>query len=225
MQDRDLSTVVRIASDIEGVMVSRGVLNINKGFSVSKQRAPSLIQHEVGTHIVTYYNGKAQPLELFSIGVPGYEELQEGIAVLAEYLTGGLTNSRLRTLAARVVAVQEMISGKTFIETFSLLTDQYKFSPPTSFNICMRVYRGGGLTKDAVYLKGFLNIISYIKQGKDLKQLLIGKIREDYLPVVQELIHRNILKPAPITPRYLTSDFTEKLNLLKEDGSIFKMIQ
>lgn len=225
LQDQDLSTAVRIASDIEGVMVSRGVLNINKGFSVSKQRAPSLIQHEVGTHIVTYYNGKAQPLELFSIGVPGYEELQEGIAVLAEYLTGGLTNSRLRTLAARVVAVQEMISGRTFIETFSMLTDQYKFSPSTSFNICMRVYRGGGLTKDAVYLKGFLNIISYIKQGKDIKQLLIGKIREDYLPVVQELIHRNILKPAPITPRYLTSEFTEKLSLLKEDGSIFKMIQ
>src|SRR5690606_7488899 len=119
-QDRRIATQVKIADDTEGVFVSRGVLNINAGFSVSVKRALPLLQHEVGTHIVTYYNGKAQPLELFSIGVPGYEELQEGLAVLAEYLTDGLTASRMRTLAARVVAVHEMVSGKSFVESFHL---------------------------------------------------------------------------------------------------------
>lgn len=224
-QDKSISTNIRIADDVEGVLVSKGVLNINSGFSVSPKRAVSLLQHEVGTHVVTYYNGKAQPLELFSIGVPGYEELQEGLAVLAEYLTGGLTGSRMRTLAARVVATHEMVSGKSFVETFGLLTDKYAFEHHAAFNICMRVYRGGGLTKDAVYLKGFLNIIDYIKRGKDLKHLLIGKIREDYLPVVQELIHRNILFEAPVTPRFLTGAFTEKLEGIKKAGNIFKMIQ
>src|SRR5690606_25205172 len=101
---------------------------------------------------------------------------------------------------------------KSFVETFHLLADKYAFTPHSAFNICMRVYRGGGLTKDAVYLKGFLNIIDYIKQGKDLKHLLIGKIREDYLPVVQELIHRNILLEAPVTPRFLQGDFLKKLD-------------
>ncbi|GAB3421412.1 flavohemoglobin expression-modulating QEGLA motif protein [Niabella aquatica] len=224
-QDKNISTNIRIADDVEGVLVSKGVLYINSGFGVSKKRAQSLLQHEVGTHVVTYYNGKAQPLELFSIGVPGYEELQEGLAVLAEYLTGGLTGSRIRTLAARVLATHEMVSGKSFVETFNLLTDKYAFAPHSAFNICMRVYRGGGLTKDAVYLKGFLNIISYIKKGKDLKHLLIGKIREDYLPVVQELVHRNILFKAPVTPRFLTEPFKEKLDEIKKDGNIFKMIQ
>ncbi|MGN7783060.1 flavohemoglobin expression-modulating QEGLA motif protein [Niabella sp. 22666] len=224
-QDSSISSNVRIADDIEGILVSKGVLNINSGFGVSKKRAQPLLQHEIGTHVVTYYNGKAQPLELFSIGVPGYEELQEGLAVLAEYMTGGLTASRMRTLAARVVAVQEMISGKSFVETFNLLSDKYAFTPHSAFNICMRVYRGGGLTKDAVYLKGFLNIIDYIRKGKDLKHLLIGKIREDYLPVVQELIHRNILLEAPITPRFLQGDFLIKLEAIKKDGNIFKMIQ
>ena len=38
-------------------------------------------------------------------GLAGHEETQEGLAVLAEYLVGGLTASRLRQLAARVVAV------------------------------------------------------------------------------------------------------------------------
>ncbi|ULT45989.1 flavohemoglobin expression-modulating QEGLA motif protein [Niabella defluvii] len=187
-----------------------------------KKRAQALLQHEIGTHVVTYYNGKAQPLELFSIGVPGYEELQEGLAVLAEYMTGGLTASRMRTLAARVVAVQEMISGKSFVDTFNLLSDKYGFAPHSAFNICMRVYRGGGLTKDAVYLKGFLNIIDYIKKGKDLKHLLVGKIREDYLPVVQELIHRNILLEAPVTPRFLQEIFLQNLKRSRRKATFLK---
>ena len=225
LQDATVSANVRIAEDVEGVLVSKGVLHINSGFSVSQKRALPLLQHEVGTHVVTFYNGKAQPLELFSIGVPGYEELQEGLAVLAEYLCGGLTGSRMRTLAARVVAVHEMVSGNSFVNTFNLLADKYGFSYRSAFNICMRTYRGGGLTKDAVYLKGFLNIIEYIKKGKDVKALLIGKIREDYLPVVGELIHRNILLEAPVTPRYLSEAFQPKLEAIKHGGNIFKMVQ
>ncbi len=223
-QDARISDQVRIANDIEGILVSKGVLNISSNFSVSKKRAMPLLQHEVGTHVVTFYNGRAQPLELFSIGVPGYEELQEGLAVFAEYLTGGLTKSRMRTLAARVIAVDEMVSGKSFKDTFQLLTEKYHFKEKNAFNLCMRVYRGGGLTKDAVYLKGLLNIIEYIRQGKDLAQLLIGKIRQDYLPIVQELVHRRILKKPLVTPRFLFPEYSEKLEKVKNDGNIFKMI-
>ena len=202
-QDPSISTVVRVRDDIDGIMVSRGTLNISKNFQVSEHRAFSLLQHEIGTHVVTYYNGKAQPLKLFYIGVPGYEELQEGLAVFSEYLTGGLTPNRLRTIAARVIAVQQMISGSSFVDTFFLLVDKYGFENKAAFTITMRVYRGGGLTKDAVYLKGLLNIINYLKKGKSLEPLLIGKIRQDYIPVVQELIHRQILTKIPIKPRYL----------------------
>ena len=82
-QAPDFHTTVRVRSDISGVMVNRGVLNIGADYQISPERAPALIQHEVGTHIATYFNGKAQPLQLFSLGVPGYEQLQEGLAVLS----------------------------------------------------------------------------------------------------------------------------------------------
>ena len=223
-QDASISDKVRIADDIEGILVSKGVLNISSDFSISRRRAMPLLQHEIGTHVVTFYNGKAQPLELFSIGVPGYEELQEGLAVFAEYLCGGLTRGRMRTLAARVIAVNEMVSGKNFIETFNLLTNKYQLKQKAAFNITMRVYRGGGLTKDAVYLKGLLNIVDYIKEGKDLAQLLIGKIRQDYLPIVQELIHRRILREPLVTPRFLHEEYAAKLEQVKNNGNIFKMI-
>lgn len=223
-QDSSISTAVRVRDDIEGILVSRGTLNINKNFTVSQERAFSLLQHEVGTHVVTYYNGKAQPLKLFYIGVPGYEELQEGMAVFSEYLTGGLTLSRMRTLAARVVTVDLLISGSSFVDAFYVLVDKYGFSLKAAFSIVTRVYRGGGLTKDAVYLKGLLNIIEYIKKGKDLEALLIGKIRQDYLPIVQELIHRKILRPAPIRPRYLDNQYLANLKNIQDGGNVFNMI-
>lgn len=224
LQDPRVSTAVRVRDDIHGILVSRGTLNINKNFTVSKERAFSLLQHEIGTHVVTYFNGKAQPLKLFYIGVPGYEELQEGLAVFSEYLTGGLTLGRMRTLAARVLIVDQLISGSSFIDSFFLLVDKYGFSEKAAYLLTTRVYRGGGLTKDGVYLKGLLNIIEYIKKGKSLEALLIGKIRQDYLPVVQELIHRQILVKPTLKPRYLEERYSEKLNLIRAGGNVFNMI-
>ncbi len=220
-----VSTAVRVRDDVEGVMVSRGTLNISSRYRISKARAFALLQHEVGTHVATYYNGKAQPFRLFYVGVPGYEQLQEGLAVLSEYITGGLTNQRMRILAARVVAVHHMVAGNPFADTFDMLTEKYGFKHEAAFYITMRVYRGGGLTKDAVYLKGLLNVIEYIKQGRDITQLLVGKIRQDYLPIVEELMHRQLLKPSPLRPKYLEEPYITKITEIKKEGSVFKMIR
>ncbi|PRD47173.1 flavohemoglobin expression-modulating QEGLA motif protein [Sphingobacterium haloxyli] len=223
-QSPTFKTSVRVRDDIAGVMVNHGVLNISKQYRISKRRAIALIQHEVGTHIITYFNGKEQPFSLFRLGVPGYEQLQEGLAVLAEYLVDGLTNQRLRILAGRVIAVQHMLLGHSFVETFDMLHEEYHFSTSTSFTIAMRVYRSGGLTKDTAYLQGFKELIQYIQEGKDLNLLTIGKIREDYLPIVHDLIQRGVLRPPRIKPRYLHEPYTDKLKDVDQFASIFKMI-
>lgn len=223
-QSPTFKTSVRVRDDIAGVMVNHGVLNISKQYRISKQRALALIQHEVGTHIITYFNGKEQPFSFFRLGVPGYEQLQEGLAVLSEYLVGGLTNSRLRILAGRVIAVSHMLLGHSFVETFDMLHEEYGFNTSTAFTMTMRVYRSGGLTKDMAYLQGFRELIRYIQAGKDLNLLTIGKIREDYLPIVKDLIQRGVLRPPRITPRYLQEPYTEKLKDLNQFASIFKMI-
>lgn len=223
-QNPDFNTAVRIRNDISGVMVNRGILNISADYRTSKTRALALIQHEVGTHILTYYNGKKQPIGLFSLGVPGYEELQEGLAVLAEYLVGGLTNERLKIIAARVVAVRHMLMGNRFSETFLLMKEEHNFSEEVAFKIAMRVHRGGGLTKDAVYLKGLLSLINYLQAGNDLSVLTLGKIRQDYLPIIEDLLQRGLLLPPALTPRYFEKNFNANLTFISQQGSIFNLI-
>ncbi|MDX5347591.1 MAG: flavohemoglobin expression-modulating QEGLA motif protein, partial [Hymenobacteraceae bacterium] len=224
-QNNIVDAKVEIRPYVVSLMVSKGQFLIGKDAYIPRHRAEALIQHEVGTHVLTYYNGKAQPLQQLYAGVPGYEELQEGLAVLSEYLVGGLDHSRMRVLAARVVAVDKLINGCTFLDNFWMLHEKYHFHPEDAYDIAMRVHRGGGLTKDAVYLRGLVHLLHYLKEGHALEPLLIGKIRQDYIPIVQELIYRNILQPIPLRPRYLSSPATqEKLQKLKEGLTVFNLV-
>ena len=224
-QCKDLRIRVEIKETIDNMMVDQGIFNIPARARVPKKRAKALIQHEIGTHVLTYYSGKSQPLKLLSSGIPGYEELQEGIAVLAEHLSGGLSISRMQVLAARVIAVDSMINEQDFIQTFRLLTDEYHFKSREAFSITTRVYRSGGLTKDAIYLRGLINLVKYLQQGKSLEPLLIGKIRQNYLPITNELISREILKPMPLKPRYLhEEDALQRLSDIKNIKKITELI-
>src|SRR5690625_2672623 len=224
-QHEGIDAEVHVQDDVVGMIVSKGHLYIGSDADIPANRAEALLQHEVGTHILTWYNGKAQPLRQLYGGLPGYESLQEGLAVLSEYLVGGLTPGRLRLLAARVVAVQSLVQGADFVETFRLLHNHYDFGAKSSFTTTMRVFRGGGLTKDAIYLKGLVHLLEYLGEGRELEPLLIGKIHEDYLPLIQELLYRRVLQPPPITPRYLTNPTVRKvLTELKPGKSVMNLV-
>ena len=85
--------------------------------------------------------------------------------MFVEYLVGGLTPARLRTLAARVVAVRSLLDGATFVDTFRVLHDQHGFSARSAFMISMRVHRGGGLTKGCGLSAGSGDGYSLSRQG------------------------------------------------------------
>jgi uncharacterized protein (TIGR02421 family) len=193
----------RISPDIVGgLTVSRGQLLISPNSRTPAARVEALLQHEIGTHVVTYFNGNSQRLTLMRSGLAGYEELQEGIAVLAEYLVGGLTPARLRTLAGRVVGAKMLVDGATFVDTFRLLS-RYGFGRRPAFNMTLRLYRGGGLTKDMIYLRGLLSTMAYLEKGGKLEPLYVGKIATEHVPIIRELQRRSILKPPELLPRFL----------------------
>jgi uncharacterized protein (TIGR02421 family) len=197
---------VEVTDAVTGLMVSKGHLFVSTESRIPKARAEALIQHEVGTHILTYFNGSQQPFQILAYGLAEYDELQEGLAVLAEYLVGGLSRTRLRLLAGRVVASYAIVDGASFIETFRLLDRTYDFDQRTAYNITMRTYRGGGLVKDAVYFRGLLELMRYIREGGEIIPLLVGKVGRRHVPIIQELKHRHIIKAPAILPRYLREE-------------------
>ena len=56
--------------------------------------------------------------------------------------------------------------------------------------IVLRVYRGGGLTKDFQYLEGLRDVLEYLKNGGDPAPLFVGKIGLSHLDIVAELMMR-----------------------------------
>lgn len=224
--DASLTSKVEVRDDITGILVSHGNFLIGSDAHVSEARLAAALNHEIGTHALTYHNGKKQPLQLLYAGMAGYEELQEGLAVLAEYLCGGLTLNRLQLLAGRVLTVDSIIAGADFIETFRLLQQEHGFKPFTAFTITMRVYRGGGYTKDMVYLRGLLDVIDYLQKDKEFEILYSGKISLEHLPLLHELRWRKVLKPIAITPRYLhDNEAQQRLNALKLEPNLKHIIR
>lgn len=224
--DPDLSATVQIRDDIAGLMVSRGNLLISQHIRIPASRVEALIQHEVGTHLLTYFNGMAQPFQQLYTGLAGYEALQEGTAVLAEYFAGGLSRPRLRLLAGRVIAAHCLISGASFIETFQELHRTFGFAQRPAFTIVMRVYRAGGLTKDAIYLRGLDEVLTYIRGGGQLDPLFVGKIAADHISIIKELQWRKVLRPTLLHPRYLTTEATTfKLEKLRSSTSLLDLVE
>lgn len=225
-QDPEFKSQVHIRPDVNVMMVSQGELYIPRDYKLNAAEAHALIQHEVGTHVLTYHNGSQQPLRQMSIGLAHYDPLQEGLAVLAEYFTGGLTANRLRTLAGRVIAGKALIEGADFQEIFRLLTLKYGFSAERSFNVTSRIMQGGGFLKDIIYLEGLISLRDHLKNGGEYENLLAGKFGLRHFGVIKELTERKILKKGRLRPRYImNSDFEMKIKLIREGIPLSQMIK
>jgi uncharacterized protein (TIGR02421 family) len=223
---REVNAKVEIRSDVTGLLVSRGNLLVSSHSRIPASRVEALVQHEVGTHILTYYNGRAQKFHLLHTGLAGYDPLQEGLAVLSEYLVGGLSRPRLRLLAGRVVAARSVLDGATFIETFRQLRNTHGFASRIAYTVTLRIHRGGGLTKDAVYLRGLRQILDYIADGGSLEPLFTGKIAIQHIPIVNELRWRGVLVPPPLAPRYINqTDSLLRLERLRKGMSVVDLLE
>jgi uncharacterized protein (TIGR02421 family) len=221
----DIAAHVEIRADSTGVMVTDGELLIASGTRVTSARVQPLLQHEIGTHVLTFVNGSHQPLRLLAAGLAGYEETQEGLALLAEHLCGGLTVSRLRQIAVRVVAVHRMLDGATFREVHDGARE-LGFSEVGAFNIAMRVARGGGLAKDLVYLRGLVDLLDHVNAGHSLDVLWLGKMSLADAPLIEDLWQRGALADSLLRPRYLAvPEATARLAALRRADSILDLVE
>lgn len=190
---------------------SKQALVLNETHLFSDNQINILTNHEIGVHMVTTINGKLHPLKIFSHGFPNNEETQEGLAVFSEYMSGNLTIKRLKELAYRVLAVDSLAKGYSFSQTFRMLHNGYDLEKDEAFYISVRAHRGGGFTKDYLYLTGLKKIYDYHEQGKDLSYLLTGKVSLEFVEDIKYMINEQYaVKAKHITDAYAENNNTNK---------------
>ena len=190
----NIKFATHIAAD---AMVSNATktLLIKRNARFSQNQLLTLANHEIGVHLVTTFNASLQPLKIFSNGFPKNVETQEGLAVFSEYMSGALTIKRLKELAYRVLASDSLIKGYSFADTFDLIHNQYKLNRNDAFSITLRAHRGGGFTKDRLYLSGLKKIYKRYKNGESMDVLLTGKVAMNNADQIKYLQNLGLAKP------------------------------
>lgn len=135
----------------------------------SKLDKDQLLYHEAFIHTATQLNGKKQTnLKSLGLGAPRTTRTQEGIAVLAELLTGAMDITRLRRIALRVIAIKMAMDGADFIDVFRYFLEAGQ-PEVEAVRSAQRIFRGGAIkdgivfTKDAVYLQGILEVHTFLR--------------------------------------------------------------
>ncbi|MEB3231764.1 MAG: flavohemoglobin expression-modulating QEGLA motif protein [Leptolyngbyaceae bacterium] len=199
--------------ELSNKIVARAMVNnlrrtilVNRNAQFDQTELNALIHHELGVHMVTTINAKHQPLKLPRLGLPGNTHTQEGLAILAEYLSGNLTLERLKLLALRVIAVASMLGHYNFSRTYMDLHQDYGVDKEEAYNITVRVYRGGGFTKDFLYLQGLRDALQLYQDlgPKRMTSLLIGKTSFGFLSLLDELVERQIFTSPSHQPKAFT---------------------
>ena len=195
--------VVTAQNMIARALVSGRIIKVSADCQFNQADLNALIHHELGVHLLTTANADVQPLSILKLGLPGNTHTQEGLAILCEHLSGNFPLHRLKTLALRVLAVDMMVRGESFNDCYHYLTGEYKVGLEDAFTITTRAYRGGGFTKDFLYLRGLKEALQAYQDG-DLTSLFIGKTGFEAKGLLDELIARDILKAPQYLPKALT---------------------
>lgn len=187
------------------VLNSKNTVLVRPDARFTQKEARALVEHEIGVHMVTTQNSRNTKLKVFGLGLPVNTLTQEGLAILAEYLSGNITLKRLKKIALRVVITDMMCNGADFKECYHFLVNQYNIASNDAYTIVTRIFRGGGFTKDYLYLRGFVEILKFYRKDESLLPLLVGKTSIDFYDTIKEMMERELVE----TPQLLTKSFSQ----------------
>ena len=190
------------------VVNSEKTLYLKRGGTFTHNEIFSLVHHEIGVHMVTTMNANAQPIKLFVMGMPVNTKTQEGLAIMSEYYSNTLTVERLKELSLRVVGISSMLTDHEFRKTAEMLMDEYGMGIEKAFYLTTRIFRGGGFTKDYLYLGGLREVSKLMRESDGTGDLMVGKTHHKYLPLINEMIDRKLILP----PKHTNPAYAKNLN-------------
>lgn len=183
---------------------AKRVIRVNSAARFRRGDVPRLVAHEVEVHATRAANGLRQPLLLFATGLPGSEETEEGLALLAEELAGVPSPGTAWRQGVVVQAVAWALDLG--------FTDLYRrveaiAGPGLAWGVCERLKRGlaqpeepGVYAKDIVYYRGLRRVRAYVEGGRPLEPLFVGKVSlED---PVEAWLAAGLVHPQPVPAVY-----------------------
>lgn len=213
-------------------------IRVRKSAKFTERDIDQLLQHEALIHVATAMNGKAQSnFPILGRAHAGTTEIQEGLAVFAEIISGAMDPKRFRRLSARVLEIQSAIDGADFKEVFDSFIER-GIDPSQAYENTRRVFRGGVVsggapfTKDMVYLNGLLRVHNFMRtivrlgRADLIRILFVGKMDLEDLPALAQLASQERIEPPKFMPawakdlRFLVSymAYSSFLNQVKLPG-------
>lgn len=219
-------------------VAGRTRIRIRSSAQFTERDIEQLLQHEALIHTATALNGRNQPhFKILGRAHAGTTEIQEGLAVFAEIISGAMDPERFRRLSDRVIGIQMSIDGADFKEVFDFYKARVE-DPDQAFENTRRIFRGGVMTggapftKDMVYLNGLLRVHNFmrtvVKLGRaDLIRILFcGKMDIEDVPALAQMASTGRMRAPKFMPpwakdlRFLVSymAYSGFLNQVKMPG-------
>lgn len=171
-------------------------VNIPPDRKMKEEKLASLIEHEIGTHVLRRENGERTKLKLLGLGLDRYLKGEEGIATFEEQKISGASEfAGFDGHLAIALAIGMDGKKRDFRKVYEILKDYYfinskkeeseamKYAENTAWNRCVRTFRGTTcnspgvcLTRDIVYREGNIGVWDVVKNKPDeVKRFTIGK--------------------------------------------------
>ncbi|MGB2630647.1 MAG: tyrosine/phenylalanine carboxypeptidase domain-containing protein [Candidatus Omnitrophota bacterium] len=184
---------------------------INSAINYTKEEVERLKVHEIEVHVYRGINGEEQPYKIFRDGLAGYDETEEGLAILAEEKAGCLeTDTRQMKLYAGRTLAADLCLKVSFYDMFLALREF--FPDYLAYRLAERAKRGiedtsnpGGFPRDYHYISGWPKMRRYVENRGNLSILYIGKIGLRDVGIVKKLLDEGILKPPKYLPGFIVN--------------------
>jgi len=144
-------------------------IRLRAGAAFSDYDRRQLFHHEALVHSLTALNGRNQEvLPSLALASPRVTATQEGLATLAELITGSIDIGRMKRISLRTEAVAMALDGADFLQVFGYFLGAGQ-GEEESFASAQRVFRGvpltGGcaFTKDTVYPRGLVGVHTFFR--------------------------------------------------------------
>ena len=231
--------VVKIVDNISAKAIAGSKrIRLREDAEFTDRDLDQLLQHEAYIHAGTAKNGQRQDaFPILGRAHAGTTEIQEGLAVFAEIISGAMDPHRFRRLSDRIHTINMAVQGADFKEVFEFYMERHD-DPSKAYNNTFRVFRGGVVTggapftKDLVYLKGLMRVHNFLRtvvslERADLIRLLfVGKLDVEDVPALAYLRKEGLIhKPKYLPPwvkdlRFLVSylAYSAFLNKVKLPG-------